>query len=237
MFDIDAQAAKAVVTLEQLTNDATPTEGVPVEEGAKPEAKHRVHGLLGLKGEEISTASGIAFVFSKKAGLGLSVSHGSGFVLAKLSGTPGWSAPLPFHVTTSGLGVTIGYSEVDTLMILDTAEAVQEFLNTQVSLDSHLNFSAGSAVGANASEMALDVRHPANSLKRFCYSVSKGAMIDASWNGAGISVRDEDIKQLYGAEATRADVLAGKMQPPQSLSQLYAALNRLSFFAANANAP
>lgn len=58
MFDIDAQAAKAVVTLEQLTNDATPTEGVPVEEGAKPDAKHTVHGLLGLKGEEISTASG-----------------------------------------------------------------------------------------------------------------------------------------------------------------------------------
>lgn len=55
--------------------------------------------------------------------------------------------------------------------------------------------------------------------------------------GAGISVRDEDIKQLYGAEATRADVLAGKVQPPQSLSQLYAALNRLSFFAANASAP
>lgn len=90
------------------------------------------------------------------------MSHGSGFVLAKLSGKPGWSAPLPFGVTTSGVGVTIGYSEVgrdipqiesslahagpgqrwnltvhldaqvDTLMVLDTAEAVQEFLKTQV---------------------------------------------------------------------------------------------------------
>ena len=53
----------------------------------------------------------------------------------------------------------------------------------QVSLDSHLNLSAGSALGANASETALDVRHPGNSFKRFCYSVSHGAMIDGSWNG------------------------------------------------------
>lgn len=42
----------------------------------------------------------------------LQVSHGSGFILAKLDGKPGWSSPLPFHVTTTGVGVTIGYSEV-----------------------------------------------------------------------------------------------------------------------------
>lgn len=53
----------------------------------------------------------------------------------------------------------------------------------QVSLDSHLNFSAGK-YSADASETALDVRHPGNSWKRFSYSVSKGAMLDASWNGA-----------------------------------------------------
>src|SRR5947209_719401 len=95
----------------------------------------------------------------------MQVSHGSGFVMAKLSGKPGWSSPLPFHVTTTGVGVTIGYSEVgttnewnltkhpccmanafircmrhslacvvqvDTLMVLDSAEAVEEFLKTQV---------------------------------------------------------------------------------------------------------
>lgn len=64
----------------------------------------------------------------------------------------------------------------------------------RVSLDSHLNLSAGSAVGANASETALDVRHPANSLKRFCYSVSKGAMIDASWNGAAAILQQSSFR-------------------------------------------
>jgi lipid-binding SYLF domain-containing protein len=55
--------------------------------------------------------------------------------------------------------------------------------------------------------------------------------------GAGISVKDEDIEQLYGEEATREAVLAGKVQPPPAATRLYAALNRLSFFASNATAP
>jgi hypothetical protein len=59
-------------------------------------------------------------------------------------------------------------------------------MGVQVSLDSHLNLSAGSALGANASETALDVLHPGNSFKRFCYSVSRGVMIDGSWNGAHV---------------------------------------------------
>ncbi len=55
--------------------------------------------------------------------------------------------------------------------------------------------------------------------------------------GAGISVKDEDIKQLYGEEATREAVLAGKVQPAPAAARLYAALNRLSFFASHATAP
>lgn len=63
------------------------------------------------------------------------------------------------------------------------------------------------------------------------------ATVPASRAGAGISVKDEDIKQLYGPEARREAVLAGEVQPPPAATRLYAALNRLSFFASNAVAP
>ena len=53
MFDIDAQCAKAIATLDQLTNAATPVEGVPAEDKQK-----HVHGTLTLKGDEISHAAG-----------------------------------------------------------------------------------------------------------------------------------------------------------------------------------
>lgn len=63
------------------------------------------------------------------------------------------------------------------------------------------------------------------------------AAASAACAGAGISVKDEDIKQLYGSEARREAVLAGEVQPPPAATRLYAALNRLSFFASNAAAP
>lgn len=53
MFDIDAQCAKAIATLDQLTSAATPVEGVPAEDKQK-----HVHGTLTLKGDEISHAAG-----------------------------------------------------------------------------------------------------------------------------------------------------------------------------------
>ena len=110
MFDLDAQCAKAIATLDQLSNRTTPVVGIPVVEEEKE--KH-VPGTLTLTGDEIGHAAGvscyttcppyvdggdmrtcesrgficaplechalrklhagIAFVFSKKAGLGLSV--------------------------------------------------------------------------------------------------------------------------------------------------------------------
>lgn len=56
--------------------------------------------------------------------------------------------------------------------------------------------------------------------------------------GAGISViKDEELQQLYGQGIKREDVLSGKVEPSEGLGPLYAALNRLSFFADNAGAP
>lgn len=53
MLDIDAQCAKAIATLDQLTSSATPVEGVPADDKNK-----HVHGTLTLKGDEISAAAG-----------------------------------------------------------------------------------------------------------------------------------------------------------------------------------
>lgn len=148
----------------------------------------------------------------------------------------GWSAPLPISVTSSGIGITIGYTEIDSLIVLDSEEATREFLKTQVSLDSHLTLAAGSKLSADASETALDIRNPGNSFKRFSFSVSRGVMVDASWNGAGFSVKDDQVQQLFGEGVTREDVLSGKVPSPPAMTQLYGSLNRAAFFASNVNA-
>ncbi len=53
---------------------------------------------------------------------------------------------------------------------------------------------AGSKFGADASETALDITSPGQSFKRFSYSVAKGVMIDASWNGEVTRLRVKDTR-------------------------------------------
>lgn len=190
----------------------------------------RPHMTSGMPGHEITQAAGVAFLFSTKAGLGLTASSGEGFVLAKVVGSPGWSAPLLFNASSGGVGISIGYAEVESLTILDTTASVLEFLKTQVSLESHLSAAIGSRLAGDVSEPALDFKNPKQSLKKFTYSVDKGFMVDASWNGSGITVKDEDQAHIYGPGVAKSDILSGQVKAPPYVSELYKALNRLSFF-------
>jgi sodium-coupled neutral amino acid transporter 10 len=103
---------------------------------------------------ELHCASGLAFTFVKKAGVGLSLERGRGFVIAKLPGDAAapaaavsaaavsvdvvavppwtWSAPLFINVNAGGFGVTLGYTEIDSVIVLDTPEAVHAFGKTVV---------------------------------------------------------------------------------------------------------
>lgn len=218
--------------LESYVQQAVELLGILTQEGEGDTKRPRV--TSGMPGHEITQAAGVAFLFSIKAGLGLTASSGKGFVLAKVVGSPGWSAPLLFNATTGGLGISIGYAEVATLTILDTTAAVLEFLKTQVSLESHLSAAVGSRLAGDATEPAFDFKSPKQSLKKFSYSVNKGFMLDASWNGSGITVKDEDQAAIYGSEVTKSDILSGQVKAPPYVSQLYKVLNRLSFFGEHA---
>jgi len=159
---LEIHAKQAIDLLAQLTRK---------EEGDSK----RPHLTGGLDGNEIAQAAGVAFLFSRKGGVGVTLSMGTGFVIAKVHGKPGWSAPLLFSATSGGLGVSLGYAEVETLTILDTSAAVHEFLKTQVSLDSHLSVALGKRLAGDASETAVDFTSPKESLRKFSYSVNKGS--------------------------------------------------------------
>lgn len=80
---------------------------------------------------ELHHCAGLAFLFTTKGGIVLSVESGHGFVLQKLppteGTTPRWSAPLFFKSYGSSVGLTLGVSMVDAVIVLDTPEAVAAF--------------------------------------------------------------------------------------------------------------
>ncbi|KAK9839453.1 hypothetical protein WJX81_003126 [Elliptochloris bilobata] len=194
---------------------------------------------------EFRKCAGVAFVFSYKAGLIVSFQHGQGFLLRKLGEQSGaqtrWSAPLLFTVNAAGAGATLGVSEIASVIVLDTPEACDAFLKTQVTLDAELGAAAGSH-GGQVDVMAANVTCPRESFHSFSYSrVSRGLMVDVSWNGVGVRVDNDANELLYGDGVAPAAILHGGVAQPLNLMapllKVLANLRAFSPFAALSHIP
>lgn len=186
----------------------------------------------------------MAFSSITKAGAGISFSHGRGFVIAKLPSdkttpkptTPSeqqqgiipkseivpwtWSAPLFIKVNAGGVGLTLGFAEIDSIVILDTPEAVKSFKKSVVELDTDVTAAAGTAAGASLPATALNISHYELSDREFTYSLAQGAIVDISLNGVAYTVDNARNEAAYGSMASPAAILEGGVQPPSAMSEL-----------------
>jgi len=206
----------------------------------------RKEGLNSMPPSELHFCAGLAFLHTTKAGAGLSFEHGHGFVISKLKsdvvGGPGphrrpgsasgtqlswdWSAPLFITANAASIGVTLGYSELDSIVILDTAEAVHSFTGTVVEVDTDLTGAAGpTAASTHLPATAAVLTDNKLSSREFTYSLASGVMVDVSLTGLAYSVDSSRNEKFYGDFASPAAILEGGMQPPAPMQELYAALD------------
>lgn len=98
-----------------------------------------------------SECAGLVFTSVTKAGAVLSVDVGSGFVLAKVKGPDGaaaWSAPLFFSLLGGGIGMTLGVSNIDSVTVLGSPEALAGFAKDQFELGSDMTAAGPLGKGA-----------------------------------------------------------------------------------------
>jgi lipid-binding SYLF domain-containing protein len=192
--------------------------------------------------EELHFCSGLAFSTISKAGAGISFSHGRGFVIAKLPTDQAasvtspnqqqqqvvpwtWSAPLFIKTNAAGFGATLGFAEIDSIVILDTPEAVKSFKNGVVELDTDVTAAAGASAGASLPATAVNISHFALSDKEFTYSLAEGAIVDISLNGVAYTVDTARNEAAYGQMASPAAILEGGVHPPAAMAEFYEALD------------
>jgi lipid-binding SYLF domain-containing protein len=196
--------------------------------------------------EELHFCSGLAFTSITKAGAGLSFAHGRGFVIAKLpsdkatTSTPQqqyqqrssqivpwtWSAPLFINVNAGGVGLTLGYAEIDSITILDTPEAVASFKNSVVELDTDVTAAAGASAGTSLPATAVNISHTELSDREFTYSLAQGGvLVDVSLNGVAYTVDNARNEAMYGIMTSPAAILEGGVHPPAVMSELYGAID------------
>lgn len=223
------EAVRATVLVQKLTS-------------SKEELKNSLpRGTDSMPPAELHFASGLAFTFSKKGGIGVSLETGHGFVINKIASKPAspapgeraaphpawsWSAPLFISTFAGGVGLTLGYSEIESVIVLDTSEAVQSFTKAQVAIDADVTGAAGSSIGTHLPATAANLSHVQLSDKTFTFSVCKGVMVDVSITGLHFDV-DEKLNEAFYGIASPAAVLDGTVDHPPPFQELYEVLDKI----------
>jgi len=126
--------------------------------------------------------------------------RGSGVISRRVKG--GWSAPAFFDLTGGSIGLQIGASSTDYVLLFMNTEAVESLLGDKFEIGGEGSAAAG-PVGRSASA-STDVKLNAQILS---YSRSKGAFAGLELKGVVIKPDNEDNSQVYGM--TAKDILTG----------------------------
>jgi lipid-binding SYLF domain-containing protein len=154
-----------------------------------------------IPGDLLDRAEAVAvFPGVLKAGFIVGGRGGSGVISRRVSG--GWSAPAFFDLAGGSIGLQIGASSTDFILLFMNENAVDSLLKDKFEIGGEGSAAAG-PVGRSASA-STDARMNAQILS---YSRSKGAFAGLELKGVVIKPDNEDNLQVYGMNAH--DILTG----------------------------
>jgi len=140
-----------------------------------------------------------------KAGLIVDGRGGSGVISRRVRG--GWSAPAFFNLGGGSIGLQIGASSTDYVLLFMNDNAVESLLGDKFEIGGEGSAAAG-PVGRSASA-STDLKLNAQILS---YSRSRGAFAGLELKGVVIKPDNEDNLQVYGM--TAHDILTGANKIP-----------------------
>lgn len=183
----------------------------------------------------LQKATGLAFMTEIKGGFLFSAKGGTGIVIRRLPGG-GWSGPSCFGFGGVGAGLMVGVSKTNTVVVLNSPEACDVFSSKgQVKLGADLEVTAG-PIGR---EIGGEARFGGEKkvAASYSYSHSKGLYGGISIDGTVLVSKSAVNTEFYGSQIAPADILSGKVEPPQSedLKELYTVLTRLGQVSASDN--
>jgi SH3 domain-containing YSC84-like protein 1 len=154
----------------------------------------------------------------KKFGFGVGGSGGRGPLLCrsgqKFDGK--WSSPAMFSVGGASIGLQVGGSSTDFVLLLMNPKVVNQILTGKTKMGTDATAAAGpGATAASASDVDI-----------LTYGRAKGAFAGVSLGGATVEPDNDANYRLYGKTLTATDIVRGGEGKPEADAQsLTAALN------------
>ena len=162
----------------------------------------------------------------KKVAFGIGDSYGRGALVCRkgkdMSGE--WGAPVMYSLDQGSLGIQLGSTATDFVLVVVSSKGVEQVLNGKVKLGSNASAAAGPS-GAEASTYSVTT----SKADVLTYSRSKGVFAGVSLSGASMEVDDDANKALYGKELTAAEIVKGDQAAPEAADPLVHLLDTISY--------
>lgn len=128
---------------------------------------------------------------------------GSGLFCVRQQGTDSWSYPAFFTLGTASIGLQIGGSVSEVILMVMSQKGVQAFYTSSFKLGAELSLAAGpiggSLQGATPQNLSADL---------IAFSRVKGAFAGISLEGGIIKTRDSLNREYYGQSVLPYEILA-----------------------------
>lgn len=208
LLSLPASAAKLP---HELIEDAV----LVLQEIAEQPDAEQLHSVL-KKGHGIAIFPSVV-----KAGLGIGGRYGEGLILQYSQANETWYGP--YFVTTKGLsyGFQVGVQSTALVLVVTSERGMESLQEGKITLGGNLSIAAG-PVGRSA-EAGTDL-----SLKAamYSYSLSKGAFVGASLEGASID-NNVNANQVYWQEQFTPAQMLSHQATGKELQALLAELNAI----------
>jgi len=144
----------------------------------------------------------------KKVGIGLGMTYGRGMITcrtgAQMNGK--WSVPAMYTMDTGSLGVQLGSTSTDYVLLIMTQRGANKILSGKLKLGADASAVAGpsGAKAAGLNDPNVDV---------LTYSQAKGLFAGASLGGASLASDDDMNKELYGTPLNATQIVRDGAAP------------------------
>jgi SH3 domain-containing YSC84-like protein 1 len=148
----------------------------------------------------------LIFPSVKKVAIGIGGSYGRGALVCRTGPEMhgGWGAPAMYKLDQGSIGVQLGSTATDFVLVIMNHKGAEQILNGKTKLGGDAAAAAGptgaQASGYNADEMKVDV---------LTYSRSKGLFAGVSLEGASMDTDDDANKALYGSDVKASSIVEG----------------------------
>jgi lipid-binding SYLF domain-containing protein len=160
----------------------------------------------------------------KKAALGIGGKWGRGFVFCRAGNTgPGWGPPAAIRIEGGGVGLQIGVSSTDVILLVMNERGMKKLTQSKFTLGGDAAAAAG-PVGRSASAQT-DAFMTAEILS---WSRSKGLFAGLSLDGSTLRNDIDENQIMYGQRWDSKHILGSGAKPPAAAAKLLAQLNKYS---------